>query len=98
MFDKKTIEELAEKLSNALPAGLGAMQKDLQKSFRAVLTETFKQLDLVTREEFDVQAEVLLRTREKLEALEKVVSALEKDISLPHTKEKAKKQPPEDKK
>lgn len=80
MFDNKTIEELAEKLSKVLPTGFGALQEDIKKNFRAILTETFKKLDLVTREEFEVQTEVLLRTREKLETIEKTIATLEKNL------------------
>ena len=50
---------------------------DVQKNMKAMLTSTFAQLDLVTREEFDVQTEVLQRTREKLGALEARIAALE---------------------
>lgn len=50
---------------------------DLQKNMKALLTQQFAQLDLVTREEFDTQAQVLARTRAKLEALEKRLAALE---------------------
>lgn len=50
---------------------------DVQKNMKAMLTSTFAQMDLVTREEFDIQAEVLKRTREKLAALEERVAALE---------------------
>lgn len=50
---------------------------DVQKNMKAMLTSTFAQMDLVTREEFDLQAEVLKRTREKLAALEERVAALE---------------------
>jgi len=92
MFDNKTIEELADKLSKVLPPGFDTLQKDVQKSFRAILTETFKKLDLVTRQEFDVQSEVLLRTREKVEALEKTISALEQSLSVSAGKDKIKKE------
>lgn len=78
MFDNKILDDLSEKLSKMLPPGMADFQKDMQKSFHAVLVETLKRLDLVTREEFDIQAEVLLRTREKIDALEKTVAALEK--------------------
>jgi len=51
--------------------------KDLEKNVKAMMAQGFAKLDLVTREEFDIQAQVLARTREKLEALEKRVAALE---------------------
>ena len=53
------------------------MQDELQKNFRAALTAGLSRLDLVTREEFDIQASVLARTREKLELLEKQIGELE---------------------
>lgn len=77
MIDTKKIEEVVQSISKALPPGLVQMQEDAEKNIRAALTATFTKLDLVTREEFDVQAQVLLRTREKLEALERRVAELE---------------------
>ena len=77
MIDTKRIEEVVQSISKALPPGLVQMQEDAEKNIRAALTATFTKLDLVTREEFDVQAQVLLRTREKLEALEHRVAELE---------------------
>lgn len=72
------IEELSSKLRETLsksPAG------DLEKNIHALLQSVFTKLALVSREEFDVQAEVLRQTREKLDALEKLLSALEKTKS-----------------
>jgi hypothetical protein len=77
MIDTKKIEEVVQSISKALPPGLVQMQEDAEKNIRAALTATFTKLDLVSREEFDVQAQVLLRTREKLEALERRVAELE---------------------
>ncbi|WP_297813393.1 accessory factor UbiK family protein [uncultured Methylophaga sp.] len=77
MIDTKKIEEVVQSITNALPPGLVQMQEDAEKNIRAALTSTFNKLDLVTREEFDVQTQVLHRTREKLEALEKRVAELE---------------------
>jgi ubiquinone biosynthesis accessory factor UbiK len=51
--------------------------KDIEKNVRAMMTQGFQRMDLVTREEFDIQSKVLARTREKLEALEAKVAALE---------------------
>ncbi len=77
MIDTKKIEEVVQSISKALPPGLVQMQEDAEKNIRSALTATFTKLDLVTREEFDVQGQVLLRTREKLEALERRVAELE---------------------
>jgi len=77
MIDTKFFGQVASKLGAALPEGLSAAKADLQRHFRDILQAQFAKLELVTREEFDVQAKVLARTREKLETLEKKVSELE---------------------
>jgi ubiquinone biosynthesis accessory factor UbiK len=75
--NKLRIEELARRLAESLPGGFKALQADAEQNFRAVLQASLARLDLVTREEFDVQSAVLKRTREKLEALEARLAALE---------------------
>ncbi len=75
MLDPKTLDDISSKFS-ALLANSPA--KDLEKNAKAVLAGLFGKLDLVTREEFDIQTQVLARTREKLKALEARVEALEK--------------------
>jgi BMFP domain-containing protein YqiC len=77
MIDLKHIDDLARRLSDLVPPGLRQSQQDVQDAFRGALQAGLSRLDLVTREEFDVQRAVLLRTREKLEALEKTVAELE---------------------
>jgi len=72
-----SIENLAKKLADSLPGGLRSMRDDLEKNFRSVLRNGLDKLDLVTREEFEVQEAVLARTREKLEALEARLAELE---------------------
>ena len=74
----ESIENLASKLAESVPESLRSMREDLEKNFRAVLRASLSKLDLVTREEFEVQEAVLARTREKLEALEKKLEAHEK--------------------
>lgn len=74
MLGQKMFEEISGKLGQALA---DSPAKDLEKNLRAVLQGVFARLDLVTREEFDVQQAVLLKTREKLEALESQVARLE---------------------
>lgn len=76
-MDPKFVDELARRLADALPQGLRTLQADAEENFRAVLQATLARLDLVTREEFDVQAAVLRRTREKLSVLEVRLAALE---------------------
>jgi BMFP domain-containing protein YqiC len=77
-FDPKSLEELARKLADAVPPGLAALKSDLEQNFKAVLQSGLAKLDLVTRQEFDIQAAVLRRSRERLEELEKRIAALEK--------------------
>lgn len=77
MIDFNHLDDLARRLSDLVPPGLRESRDELQASFKSVLQAGLSRLDLVTREEFDVQRAVLLRTREKLESLEKAVAALE---------------------
>lgn len=77
MIDLKSLDDLARRLSDMVPAELKDARSDLQQHFRASLQAGLGKLDLVSREEFDVQRAVLLRTREKLELLERVVAVLE---------------------
>ncbi len=73
----KNIEEIVNKLSSILPEGIQGVKTDVEANFKAVLQSTFAKMELVTREEFDVQTQVLSRTRAKLEALEKKVIEME---------------------
>ena len=77
MIDPKMIDELSEHLAASLPGGIRSLQADLSKNFKASLEAGLGKLDLVTREEFDVQRAVLARTRDKLIRLEAQVKALE---------------------
>jgi BMFP domain-containing protein YqiC len=74
MLNAKIFDELSAKLSAAANSGPA---RDIEKNMRALLAQGFAKLDLVTREEFDVQTQVLARTREKLAELEAQVAALE---------------------
>lgn len=76
-LDPKILDDLARRLYEALPSGLREAQKDVEANFRSVLQSTLSRLDLVTREEFDVQTEVLKRTREKLESINRRLVELE---------------------
>ena len=76
MFPPKQLEDLAKKLFSALPASLQNLETDIQQQFKEILHATFTRMDLVTREEFDVQIKVLARTREKIDALQAQVDAL----------------------
>ena len=75
-----SIENLARKLAESVPEGLRSVRDDLENNFRSVLKTGIGRLDLVTREEFEVQEAVLARTREKLEMLEAKLEELEKTL------------------
>jgi BMFP domain-containing protein YqiC len=77
MFDPKAIDDIANRLASAIPPGLNNLKDDLEKIFQAVLQGALGKLDLVTREEFEVQKMVLAKTRSKLEGLERRVSEME---------------------
>ncbi len=77
-FDPRLIDDLARRLAGSVPESVMALRRDLEQNFKGVLQSQLAQLDLVTREEFDVQATVLRRTREKLAALEARLAELEK--------------------
>ena len=84
MIDPKNLDELAQKLAGSLPSGLQILKQDVERNLRATLEATLSRMDLVTREEFDVQSAVLARTREKLQSLETKVAELEQQAGL-HT-------------
>lgn len=77
MIDPKKIEQIARQVHESMPKGIREFGDDVEKKIRQVLQSQLTRLDLVSREEFDVQTQVLLRTREKLAALEQRISALE---------------------
>jgi BMFP domain-containing protein YqiC len=80
MFDPKAIDDIASRLANAIPPGLNNLKEDLEKTFQAILQGALSKLDLVTREEFEVQKLVLAKTRSKLEDLEKRVAEMEGNV------------------
>ena len=77
MIDLAQLDDLARRLSGLVPPGIREGRDELQQNFKSVLQSGLARLDLVTREEFDVQRAVLLRTREKLEQLQGQVLDLE---------------------
>jgi len=86
MLDPKFFDDLAKKLVDAAPPGFRGVQEEVEKSIRLILQNAFNKLDLVTREEFDIQVQVLQRTRSKLEALEHKVAQLEQQtLSSPQS-------------
>jgi BMFP domain-containing protein YqiC len=76
-FDPRMIDDLARRLAGSVPENVSALRRDLEQNFKGVLQSQLARLDLVTREEFDVQSAVLRRTREKLAALEQRLADLE---------------------
>jgi BMFP domain-containing protein YqiC len=76
-FDPRLIDDLARRLAGSVPESVVALRRDLEQNFKGVLQGQLARLELVTREEFDVQASVLKRTRSKLAALEKRLAELE---------------------
>lgn len=70
MFDPDKFEELAKKLYSSLPPGLQNFEQEVQQKFKEILQSALSHMDIITREEFDVQTKVLARTREKVEALQ----------------------------
>ncbi len=77
MIDTKKIEQIARQVHEAMPKGIREFGDDVEKKIRQVLQAQLTRMDLVNREEFDVQTQVLLRTREKLAALEQRLAQLE---------------------
>lgn len=75
-MDMKPIEDLARKLVETVPPGVRALQADMEKNFRALLEASFAKMNLVTREEFEIQRRVLERTREKLAEMEAAIQSL----------------------
>ena len=80
MIDLNHIDDLARRLGGLLPPGLREGREEIQENFKSVLQSGLSRLELVTREEFEVQRAVLLRTREKLEALQAQVAQLESQL------------------
>ena len=76
------LDDMVNRLFDSLPDGLRDLKQDTARNLRAALHTTLSKMDLVTREEFDIQQGVLARTRAKLEALEKQVTELEKELRV----------------
>ena len=80
-FDPRFLDDLAKRFAAAVPPQLAALRADLEANFKSVLQAGLAKLDLVTRQEFDAQAGVLGRSREKLEALEARLASLEAELA-----------------
>ena len=83
MIDLKAIADLARRVSDLVPPGMKAAGAEFEQNVKATLQAGLAKLDLVTREEFEVQRAVLLRTREKLDELERTVADLEAQLDTP---------------
>ncbi|MBB1473129.1 MULTISPECIES: accessory factor UbiK family protein [unclassified Luteimonas] len=81
MIDLSHIDDLARRLGSLVPPGLREGREEMQENFKSVLQAGLSRLELVTREEFEVQRAVLLRTREKLDALQAQVARLEAEAA-----------------
>jgi len=77
------LDDLAKRLADSVPESLRAFGRDLESNFKAVLQAQLAKLDLVTRQDFDVQAAILERTQEKLTALEGRLKDLEAKLTPP---------------
>ena len=80
MFDQKSIDNFADRIAGAIPPGFSHFKEDVEKNLHAFLQSALSKLDLVSREEFEVQKAVLAKTRSKLEQLEKRVAELEQHV------------------
>ena len=77
VIELKKIDDIVESITKVLPAGSSHVTREIRENVRITLEAGFVRMNLVTREEFDAQTLVLQRTREKLDALEKIVASLE---------------------
>jgi len=78
MIDPKIIDDFSRKIADAIPPGVKSIKNEVEKNVRATIESLFSKMNLISRDEFDIQSAVLARTREKLEALEKQIEILEK--------------------
>ncbi|MFP4244893.1 MAG: accessory factor UbiK family protein [Ectothiorhodospira sp.] len=85
MIDNKSLDDMVKRITEMMPESVQHMHADIEKNLKAGLSGTFQRMDLVTREEFEVQTALLERTRERLAAMESRVQALEKRFLDPQT-------------
>ncbi|VAW49298.1 hypothetical protein MNBD_GAMMA03-321 [hydrothermal vent metagenome] len=84
MLNPSQLEEMVKKLAEVIPQGMGSVPSNIQDQIRVVLARTLEKIELVSREEFDVQAGVLAKTRQTLDRLEKTVAELELKNNIKH--------------
>jgi BMFP domain-containing protein YqiC len=82
-LDPKILDDLSNRVSQLLPPAARSFGQDLEKNLRAAANAAFAKLDLVTREEFEIQSGVLQRTRERLVELEQRVAEMEREADTP---------------
>lgn len=80
MLEPKALDELLRKMSSFVPESATRLQQDIEKNLKGGVQGLLEKMDLVTREEFDVQTAILERTRQRLDALEKRIAVLEKRV------------------
>ena len=80
MLDNQTINKLSDRINQLLPPGLQQVKSDFDAKLKTLLQQQLSEFEFVSREEFDIQARVLQRTRSKLEALEEKINQLEKTL------------------
>jgi BMFP domain-containing protein YqiC len=93
---RNPFDEVAERLGQMLPEGARDMRDDFERNARTMFQSTLQRMDLVTREEFDVQADVLARTREQLEQMKARVAALEQQAGITPPEEGQQQSGPDD--
>ena len=81
-MDPKHFEDMAKKFSDLMPEGVKSFQKDFEEQVKKIMQQTFAKMDLVTKDEFEVQQQVLLKTRQKVEMMEEKVKILEEKLGL----------------
>ena len=81
MIDPQKIDDLVRQLGASLPPEFASFEEEMKKQFKGILESTFQRLDLVSREEFDIQVKVLQKTRAKVEELQAQLASLEQQIS-----------------
>ena len=81
MFDSRNFEEIARSISRLLPPGASELKEEFERNIKAAIQSSLSRLDLVTREEFDIQQKLLQSAREHIDALEAKIAALESTIN-----------------
>ncbi|ANO33999.1 accessory factor UbiK family protein [Vibrio breoganii] len=81
MFDPKKLEQIAKQIHESMPQPVKDLGTDVDQKVRQVIQSQLNKLDVISREEFEVQTQVLLRTRQKLNEMEKKMADLEEKLS-----------------